>query len=120
MVTELPRVFRCDRGWSKASAPLLQSDSCGMPLPNIRCRHHGTANPLPEVNRYVVVFQDFLISSLSGHLYSQNRIRIARLLAEGRSQDFLKGGAQPSLARQTISPACQMYCARITGDLKCF
>ena len=39
---------------------------------------------------------------------------------QGRSQDFLKGGAQPSLARQTISPACQMYCAHITGDLKCF
>ena len=40
--------------------------------------------------------------------------------SQGRSQDFLKGGAQPSLARQTISPACQMYCAHITGDLKCF
>ena len=39
---------------------------------------------------------------------------------QGRSQDFLKGGAQPSLARQTISPACQMYCARITGDLSAF
>ena len=41
-------------------------------------------------------------------------------ILQGRSQDFLKGGAQPSLARQTISPACQMYCARITGDLSAF
>ena len=73
-------------GAGRKQAPLLQSDSCGTPLPNIRCRHHGTANPLPEVNRYVVVFQDFLVSSLSGHLYSQYRtrmqIRIAWLLAE--------------------------------------
>ena len=36
----------------------------------------------------------------------------------GRSQDFLKGGVQPSLTGQTISPARRMYCAHITGDLK--
>ena len=39
---------------------------------------------------------------------------------KGHSQDFLKGGAQPSLTGQTISPACRMYCAHITGDLNSF
>ena len=39
---------------------------------------------------------------------------------QGCSQDFIKGGAQPIyLAHQTISPAHQMYCAHITGNLKC-
>ena len=36
---------------------------------------------------------------------------------QGRSQDFIKGGAQPSLAHQTISPARRMYYAHITGNL---
>ena len=35
---------------------------------------------------------------------------------QGRSQNFLKGGAQPSLACQTISPACQMYCSVATSS----
>ena len=35
--------------------------------------------------------------------------------SQGRSQDFLKGGAQLSLTGQTVSPACQMYCGHITG-----
>ena len=39
---------------------------------------------------------------------------------QGCSQDFLKGGAQPSLAGRTISPARRMYCAHITGDVKYF
>ena len=39
---------------------------------------------------------------------------------QGRSQDFIKGGAQPSLTNQTISLACRMYCAHITGNLKYF
>ena len=42
-------------------------------------------------------------------------------MVQGRSQDFIEGGAQPGLAHQTIiSPACRMYCAHITGNLKCF
>ena len=44
----------------------------------------------------------------------------APLVPQGRSQDFLQGGAQPSLAGQTISPARQMNCAHTTGDLSAF
>ena len=39
---------------------------------------------------------------------------------QGHCQDFFKGGAQPSLAHQSISPTHRMYCAHITGNLKCF
>ena len=39
---------------------------------------------------------------------------------QGRCQDFLKGGAQPSVDGQTIYPAGRMRCAHITGNRKCF
>ena len=39
---------------------------------------------------------------------------------QGRSQDFLKGGAQPSLARQTISPACQCVVLTSLATLSAF
>ena len=39
---------------------------------------------------------------------------------QGRSQDFLTWGAQPTFASQTISLAHWMYCAHITGNLECF
>ena len=37
----------------------------------------------------------------------------------GVARVFFKGDTQPILAGQTISPARLMYCAHITGNLKC-
>ena len=56
-----------------------------------------------------------LVTGLFPSLFSSFTASTSKLaVVQGRSQDFIEGGAQPSLAHQTIiSPACWMYCAHI-------
>ena len=61
--------------------------------------------------------QPYIGSIPAGNILTSAAILYSGAL-QGRSQDFLKGGAQPSPTGQTISPARRMYCGHIISDLK--